>query len=94
MFEFSESYWTLGGGPLTTRPVYLSEQVGPQGQLELAMHSGRAERFPSQEAAQKRRQVLRKAGGTKGVDGGTLRPLQISVMTRISEPPDAADLLP
>jgi hypothetical protein len=88
MFEFSDTYWMLGGGLLTTRPVYLAKQAGPQGQAELTMHSERAERFSSLAAAQQRCRVLRQGNGSKGVDGGTLRPLQVTVTTCVFEAED------
>jgi len=90
MSEFSETYWTLGGGAPTTRPVYLAEQLGPQGQLELTIHSEHAEQFSSWEAAERRRSVLRQGEGPKGVDGSALRPLQVTITTRISEAQDVA----
>jgi hypothetical protein len=89
MFEFSETYWTLGGGASSSRPVYLAAQLGAQGQLELTVHSARAETFPTLEAAERRRGGLLQSGGTKGVDGANLRPLQVEVMTRIREAEEA-----
>ncbi len=90
MFEFLETYWILGGGTIAMPPVYLAEQSGSAGQLELTIHSRQAERFPSQETAQLRRRVLQQSDSAKGSDGSTLRPLRVTITTRINEAEEVA----